>query len=109
MTLPTHSLPTGPVLSQQEQEQQQLAIYWARTQRLTAWLLLVWLLVSFGITYFARQLSFTFFGWPFSFWVASQGALLVFCAIVAFYAYAMRRLDEAHRPPEAESAQGQEP
>lgn len=109
MTLPTHSLPASPVLSQQEQEQQQLAIYWARTQRLTAWLLLFWLLVSFGTTYFARQLSFTFFGWPFSFWVASQGALLVFCAIVAFYAYAMRRLDEAHRPPDAESAQGQEP
>jgi putative solute:sodium symporter small subunit len=88
--------PADPALLSQQQQQQ---IYWARTQRLTAWLLLIWLLVSFGITYFARQLSFTFFGWPFSFWVASQGALVVFCAIVAFYAYAMRRLDEAHRPP----------
>ena len=67
---------------------------WRRIQRLTGALLLVWAVVGFGLTYFARSLSFSFFGWPFGFWVASQGALLVFCLIVAFYAYAMRRLDE---------------
>ena len=71
--------------------------YWRRARRLSAVLLLVWALTSFGLSYFARQLSFSFFGWPFSFWVASQGALLVFGAIVAYYAYAMRRLDEASR------------
>ena len=72
--------------------------YWRRTQRLTGALLLVWALIAFGMTYFARALSFKFFGWPFSFWVAAQGAILVFLAIVAYYAYAMRRLDEAQEP-----------
>ncbi len=74
--------------------------YWLRVKRLTAWLLLAWALVSFGLTYFARDLNFSFFGWPFSFWVASQGALLVFCLIVAFYAYAMRKLDEQYQAPD---------
>jgi putative solute:sodium symporter small subunit len=74
--------------------------YWLRVKRLTAWLLLVWALVSFGLTYFARDLNFSFFGWPFSFWVASQGALLIFCLIVAFYAYAMSKLDEQYLAPE---------
>ena len=73
--------------------------YWQRTRRLTAWLLLVWLAVAFGLTYFARELSFDFFGWPSSFWVAAQGALAVFCVIVAFYARAMRKLDELYGQP----------
>ena len=71
--------------------------YWRRTQRLTSALLLFWALVSFGLTYFARDLSFQFFGWPFGFWVAAQGAILVFIAIVAYYAYATHRLDELYR------------
>lgn len=74
--------------------------YWRRTRRLTAALLLAWFLVSFVLIYFARQLSFDFFGWPFGFWVASQGAVAVFCLIVAYYAWAMRRLDEQARAGE---------
>jgi len=71
------------------------ARYWKRTRLLTGGLLVVWALVCFGITFFARELSTVrFFGWPFSFWVAAQGALLVFCAIVAYYAWAMGKLDQ---------------
>ncbi len=73
--------------------------YWQRTRRLTGLLLLIWLGVVFGLSYFARELSFDFFGWPFSFWVAAQGALLVFCLIVAVYAWAMHRLDQLHAGP----------
>ncbi|WP_416761334.1 DUF4212 domain-containing protein [Roseateles sp. So40a] len=59
--------------------------------RLTLLLLLVWAMVSFGVAYFARALSFDFFGWPFSFWVGSQGALIVYVAIVVIYATVMNR------------------
>lgn len=68
--------------------------YWRRTQGLSAALLLVWALVALGPVYFARNLSFKFFGWPFGFWLAAQGAILVFLIIVAFYAHAMRRLED---------------
>jgi len=76
--------------------------YWRRTRRLTAWLLLAWGLVAFVPVVFARELSVEVFGWPLAFWLASQGALLGFCAIVVVYARRMRRLDEAEAvtPPE---------
>jgi len=70
--------------------------YWRKTLRLTAGLLLIWFLVSFVATYFARDLNFTFFGWPFSFWLGAQGAPLVYVLLVGFYAWAMNRLDIAH-------------
>ena len=76
--------------------------HWHGNLRVTALLLLVWLLVTFGVSYFARELSFSFFGWPFSFWVGAQGALVVYLLIVAFYAWYMNRLDVRHGAEEEE-------
>ncbi|MEW6465457.1 MAG: DUF4212 domain-containing protein [Pseudomonadota bacterium] len=67
--------------------------HWRDNRRLTAGLLLLWSVVTFGGTYFARELDFRFAGWPFGFWLAAQGALLVFLAIVAVYAWRMRTID----------------
>ena len=77
--------------------------YWRKTLQLTAGLLLIWFLVSFVATYFARELSFTFFGWPFSFWLGAQGGLMVYGLIIGFYAWAMHRLDVAHDQDELDS------
>lgn len=74
----------------------QLRRYWRKALRLTAILLMVWFLVSFVATYFARDLNFPFFGWPFSFWLGAQGAPLIYGLIIGFYAWAMHRLDRAH-------------
>ncbi|MFI5445441.1 DUF4212 domain-containing protein [Polaromonas sp. UC242_47] len=70
--------------------------YWRKTRMLTALLLLAWFGVTFGVSYFARALSFTFLGWPFSFWMGAQGALLVYGLIIGFYAWYMNRLDVAY-------------
>ncbi len=69
------------------------ARHWHRTQRLTVALLLVWFVVGFVVTWFARDLDFPFFGWPFSFWVAAQGGIIVFVVLLAVYARRMARLD----------------
>ncbi len=76
--------------------------HWRVNRRLTLCLLVVWFVVTFGVAYFARELDFRFFGWPFSFWVAAQGALLVYGLIIAFYAWYMNRLDHrlADQPAE---------
>ena len=73
--------------------------YWRRTRRLTAVLLLVWGVVAFAPVFFARELSVEVFGWPLAFWLASQGALLGFCAIVIVYARVMSRLDDEVSEP----------
>jgi len=72
--------------------------YWRKTLMVTALLLLIGFVVTFGVAYFARFLDFPFFGWPFSFWMGAQGTLLVYCLIVGFYAWYMNRLDAEHDP-----------
>ena len=67
--------------------------YWRRNVVLIAGLLAVWFGVTFGVAFFARELSFRVFGWPLSFWVASQGALVVYLLIVGIYTWRMERLD----------------
>ena len=62
---------------------------------LTAALLLLWAAVSFGVMYWARELSFVWGSWPFSFWMAAQGSVLVFLAITVVYAVVANRLDRA--------------
>jgi putative solute:sodium symporter small subunit len=76
--------------------------YWRKNVKLTAWLLAVWFVVSFVATFFARDLNFIFFGWPFSFWVAAQGALVVYVVIIWYYARTMNRLDQEHGVAEEE-------
>lgn len=76
--------------------------YWRNNLIVTATLLLVWFVVTFVVSYFARDLNFAFFGWPFSFWMAAQGALIVYVAIVGSYAWYMNRADVAHGVAETE-------
>jgi putative solute:sodium symporter small subunit len=76
--------------------------YWNKNLRITSILMLIWFVVTFVVAYFARELNFSFFGWPFSFWVAAQGALVVYVAIIGYYAYYMNKLDIAHGVAEEE-------
>ena len=76
--------------------------YWQKNLRLTGILLAIWFLVTFGVGYFARDLNFTFFGWPFSFWVGAQGALIVYVVIIWYYAHVMNKLDIEHGVAEEE-------
>ena len=70
--------------------------YWRKTLWITGVLLAIWFFVTFVVGYFARDLNFTFFGWPFSFWVASQGALIVYVLIIWYYERYMNNLDIEH-------------
>lgn len=65
-----------------------------RHLRLKGGLLMLWVLVSFVAVFFARDLSWRIVGgWPLGYWIASQGAVLVFIAIVVTYCWAMNRLE----------------
>ncbi len=77
-------------------------IYWQANLKISAILLLIWFVVTFVVSYFARDLNFTFFGWPFSFWMGAQGSLVVYCLIIWFYANYMNKLDVEHGVSEDE-------
>jgi putative solute:sodium symporter small subunit len=70
--------------------------YWQKNLRITGILLAIWFVVTFVVSYFARELSFNFFGWPFSFWMGAQGALVVYVLIIGFYARYMGKLDQEY-------------
>ncbi len=76
--------------------------YWQKNIRVTAILLAIWAFVTFVIGYYAREMSFNFFGWPFSFWVGGQGTLAVYVVLIGFYAWYMGRLDREHDAEEGE-------
>jgi putative solute:sodium symporter small subunit len=78
--------------------------YWRKNLRITAFLLSIWFFVTFVLVFFARDLDFKFFGWPFSFWVAAQGALVIYCAIIYFYARYMNKLDIEYGVAEGEES-----
>jgi putative solute:sodium symporter small subunit len=81
-----------------------LRTYWRRNLVATAVLVAVWFTVTFVVAYYARDLDFAFFGWPFAFWVAAQGALIVYVLIVAFYARYMNALDRRYGVSETDEA-----
>lgn len=71
--------------------------YWRGVLRITRALLLLWFLISFIGPWFARDLEGVFIGpFPLSFWMASQGGLALFVAIIACYAWALDRLDSRY-------------
>ncbi len=76
--------------------------YWQKNLNITAVLMAIWFVVTFAASYFARDLNFTFFGWPFSFWMGAQGSLVIYVLIIWFYARYMNQLDQEHGVAEIE-------
>ena len=68
--------------------------FWQRVKALTFFLLMIWLLVSFGFAFYARELAgLSVFGWPLPFYMAAQGTTLVYLALIGVYVLAMKKLD----------------
>ena len=72
------------------------AEYWRRNLNITGWLLAAWFVVTFVVGYFARDLSFNFFGWPFAFYMGAQGALIIYILIIWYYQVKMNKLDREY-------------
>ncbi len=69
--------------------------YWRANFRVIAVLMAVWGLVSLGGgVLFVKQLNaIGFFGLPLGFWIAQQGSIYVFIALIFVYAWLMDVLD----------------
>ncbi|KAF1045694.1 MAG: hypothetical protein GAK35_01303 [Herbaspirillum frisingense] len=69
--------------------------HWHRTRKLTAVLLAVWFLATFFFIFFARELDQVhLFGWPISFYMAAQGMMLIYLAVVVIYMRRMKRIEQ---------------
>jgi len=71
------------------------AAYWSANLRLIIWSLAVWAVVPFGFGILLRPMlsGISIGGTDLGFWVAQQGSILVFLALIFFYAWRMNKLD----------------
>ena len=77
--------------------------YWRKNLILTAVLMSIWFLVTFVEAWFARELNnFSFLGFPLGFYMSAQGSLIVYVAIIWFYARYMNKLDVEYNVDEEE-------
>jgi putative solute:sodium symporter small subunit len=67
--------------------------YWQANLKLSGILLAIWFVVTFVLAWFARDLSFSFFGWPMAFFMAAFGSPLIYVGLIWFYAKRMNQLD----------------
>ncbi len=72
--------------------------YWRANNRIIIGLLSVWALVSLGggILFVEQLNKIQFFGLPFGFWIAQQGAIYVFVVLIFLYAWLLDRLDHKY-------------
>jgi putative solute:sodium symporter small subunit len=72
--------------------------YWRYNVRLTTILLVIWCVVTYLISgLWAGWLNqFSFLGFPLGYYMAAQGALVIFVIEIAAYAYLMNKKDEEY-------------
>lgn len=71
--------------------------YWHRNLKITALLLGLWFVVTYVASFFARELNeITVFGFPLGFYMGAQGSLVVYVAIIWYYARYMNNLDKEY-------------
>ena len=71
--------------------------YWRKNLLITAVLLVIWFIATFVEGWYARELnSITFLGFPLGFYMSAQGSLIIYVAIIGFYAWYMEKLDKQY-------------
>ncbi|GAA6165082.1 DUF4212 domain-containing protein [Pelagimonas sp. KU-00592-HH] len=72
--------------------------YWKANIRIIQISLVIWALVSFGFGILLRPAlsGIAVGGTDLGFWFAQQGSILVFLALIFFYAWRMNKLDAEH-------------
>jgi putative solute:sodium symporter small subunit len=77
--------------------------YWQRTSTLMWTMLVLWLIFSFVIHMFVKQLNtIVIAGFPLGFYMAAQGSLIVFVVMLFWFAKAQDKIDREEGVAEEE-------
>ena len=87
-----------------ELTEQQKKDYWKYNLRLTVILLAIWFVVGYLLSgVWAGELNkVSFLGFPFGFYMAAQGSLFIYLALIWYYNRRMRQLDAEYGINETE-------
>lgn len=77
-------------------DKERAAAYWSANVRLIIWSLVIWAICSYGFGILLRPMlmGISVGGADLGFWFAQQGSILVFLALIFFYAWRMNKLDK---------------
>lgn len=71
--------------------------WWSKTKGLMITALVIWFIFAFAIHFFATSLnSIVILGFPLGYYLAAQGSLIVFVALLFWFAGAQDRIDSEH-------------
>ncbi len=78
--------------------------YWRANIKILSLLLSIWFIVSFGMGILAVDWldQFKLGGFPFGFWMAQQGSIIVFLLLILVYRIWMNKLDKKYGVEEVE-------
>jgi putative solute:sodium symporter small subunit len=72
--------------------------YWLQYRHLTLSLLISWFALTFGVLFFARELSaLVLFGWPVSVYMAAQGLTLFYVFLLALFSVRAGAIERRQR------------
>ena len=89
--------------------QERRQAYWRENLTIMAVLLIVWFVVSYllSIVFVDDLNEYTLGGFPLGFWIAEQGSLYVFVALIFIYVWLMNRLDRKYGLEETEEEEAE--
>lgn len=69
--------------------------YWRENLKIVFRCLAIWFIASYGFGILLVDVlnRFSLGGFPLGFWFAQQGSIFIFIGLIAYYVYAMSRLD----------------
>lgn len=71
--------------------------HWSATRALMFFMLFLWVVFSFAIHFFVRDLnSIVFLGFPLGFYMAAQGSLIAFVLMLFWFASAQDKIDRKY-------------
>jgi putative solute:sodium symporter small subunit len=76
--------------------------YWQINLKMSAFLLFLWFVFTFVMGWYARELNEINFIGPLGFYMSAQGSLIIYVAIIWYYAHYMNNLDKEYGVHEGE-------
>ncbi|MEM7209450.1 MAG: DUF4212 domain-containing protein [Pseudomonadota bacterium] len=71
--------------------------HWEKTRNLTFLVLGIWVIFSFVVHIFAKDLNaVSFIGFPLGYYMAVQGSLIVFVLLIFFLNWRQDKIDDEH-------------
>jgi len=84
-------------------DKEKLKAYWAYNVKLTTIIMVIWFVVTYVAIFFSPELNnIVILGFPLGYYMGAQGSLVIFVALIFWYAFSMNKADKEYGVEEEE-------